>query len=244
MIRDMHPRTGRERKAGAMAGFHGRRLIMAAMMAFGMVLGVGGASAQAPKGLDAPAAVSTETKATRSKLDSFKLDLDQKELALQGRELSDPDLQRLRQGIDPVAESIRHLIDDLGPKLDASKARLEQLGPKPKEGQPDESADVSKDRAEREGAVAELDETQRLGRALLVQAEQLSTQIVDRRRAAFTRALFEQSSGILSPTLWFDVAQALPRVIKSQTTVLADAVEFLRRQATPGALLLVGLALG
>ena len=86
----------------------------------------------------------------------------QKELALNGRDLSDAELQRLRQGIDPITESLRALIGDLAPKLEAAKARLEQLGPKPKEDDPDESADVARDRAERESAVAELDETQRL----------------------------------------------------------------------------------
>ena len=92
-------------------------------------------------------------------------------------------------------------------------------GPKPKEGQPEESADVASDRAEREAAVAELDETQRLGRALLVQAEQLATQIGDRRRAGFTRALFEQSDGLLSPDLWMSVVQAIPRELRAQRTV-------------------------
>jgi small-conductance mechanosensitive channel len=226
-----------------MTGFYGRRLLMAAMVVLGAALGGGVSTAQPAKAPEA-AAVSADTRAVRAKLDAFKTDLDQKELALQGRDFTDADLQRLRQGVDPVAESIRQVVDDLGPKLEASKARLEQLGPKPKEGQTEESADVAKERSERELAVAELDETQRLGRTLLVQAEQITTQIVDRRRAVFTRALFQQSAGLLSPTLWLDVAQALPRELAAQRTVLTDAFEYLRRNATAGALLLVGLALG
>jgi potassium-dependent mechanosensitive channel len=228
-----------------MTSFHGRRLLMAAMVVLGTALGACVGSAQGLKATaDSSVVVSSDTKAIRTKLDAFKTELDQKENALGGREFSDADLQRLKHGIEPVAESIRSVIDELGPKLDASKARLDQLGPKPKDGQPDESADVAKERAEREAAVAELDETQRLGRTLLLQAEQITTQIVDRRRAVFTRALFEQSAGLLSPTLWFDVVQALPRELLVQRTVLMDAFEYLRRNATPGALLLVGLALG
>ena len=117
----------------------------------------------------------------------------------------DADLQNIRLQIEPILTEIRTVIDEQAPKLEASRQRLSQLGPKPEKGQPEESADVAKDRAEREAAVAELDETQRLGRALLVQAEQLSTQIGDLRRAGFTRALFEQSDGILSPSLWMNV---------------------------------------
>src|SRR5947209_1253469 len=48
-------------------------------------------------------------RAMRPKLDAFKLDLDQREAALNRRDLSDAELQGLRQGIDPIAESLRAL---------------------------------------------------------------------------------------------------------------------------------------
>src|SRR5215218_2181463 len=102
-----------------------------------------------------PPPLSPETKALRSKLEASKLDLDQKEAALNRRELSDAELQAMRQGIDPIAESLRALVADLTPKRDAAKARLDQLGPKPKEDDPDEGADVAHDRAEREAAAGE-----------------------------------------------------------------------------------------
>ena len=57
------------------------------------------AQTQAPApaaAVPAPAAVSAETKAARAKLDAFKADLDQKEAALQGRDLSEADLQNMR----------------------------------------------------------------------------------------------------------------------------------------------------
>jgi small-conductance mechanosensitive channel len=83
-----------------------------------------------------------------------------------------------------------------------------------------------------------------LGRTLLVQAEQISTQIGDRRRAAFTRALFTQSYGVLSPQLWISVVQAMPRELRAQQIMLSDVAERLSRSATPGVLLLAGLAVG
>ena len=192
----------------------------------------------------APAAVSAETKAARAKLDGFKVDLDQKEAAIQGRTMPDADLQNIRLQIEPILTEIRTVIDEQAPKLEASRQRLSQLGPKPEKGQPEESADVAKDRAEREAAVAELDETQRLGRALLVQAEQLNTQIGDLRRAGFTRSLFEQSDGILSPSLWMNVVSAVPRELRALGIVLGDALEQLRRSTSLGVLLLLGLAIG
>jgi len=76
-----------------------------------------------------PPPLSPETRALRSKLDASKLDLDQREAALNRRDLSDAELQAMRQGLDPIAESLRALIDDLAPKLEVAKARLDQLGP-------------------------------------------------------------------------------------------------------------------
>lgn len=201
--------------------------------------------AQAAPVIDGPSAVvSSETKAVRAKLDGYKAELDQKELTLQGRALSDVELKRLRDQLEPLALNINQVIDQQTPRLEASRARLNQLGPKPKEGQPEESPDVARDRIERESAVAELGETQRLARALLVQADQLDTQISDLLRAAFAKSLFEQSDGILSPTLWLEVAHAVPHELRAQRLTLSDTIAHIQRTATIGALLFVGLALG
>ena len=100
------------------------------------------AQVPAPAATPAPSA---DVKAARIRLDGYKGDLDQKERSLE-RDLSDADLQRLRQQTDPIADSIRGLLDELSPRLEAGRARLEQLGPKPKEGLPEESADVARER--------------------------------------------------------------------------------------------------
>ena len=48
--------------------------------------------------------------------------------------------------IEPIIAEIRTVIEEQAPKLEASKQRLSQLGPKPDKGQPEESADVARDR--------------------------------------------------------------------------------------------------
>ncbi|MBB4040593.1 small-conductance mechanosensitive channel [Microvirga flocculans] len=234
-----------------------KRLLQAAMIVLSVAAGSPSQAQQAPAAPDpqaqvqapsqpqaAPPVISSETKAARAKLDGFKADLDQKEAAIQARTMSDGDLQAIRQQIEPILSEIRNVISEQAPRLEASKQRLSQLGPKPDKGQPEESADVARDRAEREAAVAELDETQRLGRTLLVQAEQLSAQIGDMRRAGFTRALFEQSDGLFSPDLWMSVVQAIPRELRALGIIAEDAFDQLRRRATLGVLLLLGLAVG
>src|SRR3954469_23840246 len=128
-----------------MTGTTTRQLLRAAMMALSLAMGAGvqAQPAQPPhvQGPAAPAqpaaqpndgpgtAVSAETKAARAKLDGYKAELDQKELSLQGRALSDTDLQGLRDQIEPLAQNISEIIDQQAPRLEASRARLTQLGP-------------------------------------------------------------------------------------------------------------------
>jgi potassium efflux system protein len=157
--------------------------------------------------------------------------------------LSDDDLQALRQRIDPVSERLRLILAEIDPKLEAAKARLDQLGPKPKDGTT-EGPEVARDRAEREAAVAALDENQRLARTLLLQSEQLTTQISDRRRAAFTGALFARSYGLLSPDLWLSTVAAFPRDLRALRVVAQDWWDRFEGRSSAGTLTLLGLAFG
>ncbi|MFE1598463.1 DUF3772 domain-containing protein [Methylobacterium sp. ID0610] len=197
-------------------------------------------AAPAPK--PQPTPISEQIKQIRAQLDQEKADLDQREQALTHQNLNKDDLALLRDGIDPVAERLRHVIDSLGPRLEAAKERLNQLGPKPKEGA--EAPDVAQERAQREGGVAEIDETMRLARSLLVQSEQITDQISNRRRTAFTRALFERTDGLLSPNLYARAASSLPRDVKAAETALDDIVRQVQRSGTPLRLLVVALAIG
>src|SRR4051812_15304737 len=120
-----------------------RRLLAAALMVLcaGSVVAQTAPAATPPR-VSAPAtvapeaepvrAVSPETKAARAKLEGFKKDLSQTEGAPQPRRHTDADLIRTRLQIDPIIESIRALIAEQAPRLDAGKALLDQLGQKPK----------------------------------------------------------------------------------------------------------------
>ncbi|MBX9933316.1 MAG: DUF3772 domain-containing protein [Methylobacterium sp.] len=186
--------------------------------------------------------VSEMIKAVRARLENAKRDLDSREKAISGREVGAGDLVRARDGLDDVADQIRRVIDLLAPRLDAARERLNQLGPKPKEGE--EGEDVAKERTEREHAVAEIDETQRLAKSLLVQSDQILDQISNRRRAAFTRGLLERSSPLVSVDLWSRAAADLPRDFKALQSALSDFFDLYARNGTLPNLLFVGIALG
>jgi small-conductance mechanosensitive channel len=166
-------------------------------------LGVTGAPAQPP-----PPAADASTDPPRARIDAFRADLDQAETTLASRDLSDADLQRMRERVDPALVTLRDMLNNLAPKADALKARLDQLGPKPDDKAPPESADVARERDEAAEGICRGDGDAAHRPLLQVQAEQLTTTIADRRRALFASQLFERSSGLLSPDLWRAVARS------------------------------------
>lgn len=176
------------------------------------------AGAQTQPLADRPAPVQTPAE-IGAKLDGSRTDLNEIEAALQQPALADTDLQRLRARIDPMMENGRVIIDALKPRIDAARARLEQLGPKP--AQP-ESGDIGRDRAERERALADLEDVQKRARAQLVEAEQQSTAISDRRRVFFTRSLFQRDSSLFAPDLWVATVQGLPDDLANLNRIAAD----------------------
>ena len=177
----------------------------------------------------------------RQKLDAIRIELDQIEAGLGRPGLSDKALQELRRSIEPLADQARTVALDLTPRGDAIRLRLKELGPKPGEKDPPESADVTREREDRQASLADVDETVRLARALIVQAEQLEKSIADMRRSLFTDRLFETSESILSPTLWLEIARGLPDDAKALSLVTSDAVDRAVSRLTPrGALFVLG----
>ncbi len=200
-------------------------------------------AAPAPAPPAEPRPESEQTRQIRAELDRIRLDFEQREAALRGRELSDGELQGLRGGVDGLIDRARVLVDEAAPPLEAARARLQQLGDKPEEGAPPESPELQADRRAREAAVAEFDETQRIGRAVMLQGQQVVAQISDRRRTLFARSLFRQSQSLASPGLWYDVARVMPRELTALNRVFTDWGERIAREATAPALALLALAM-
>lgn len=186
--------------------------------------------------------VSDLIKGIRDRLETDKQDLDAREKVLSGRDVPPGDLQRARDGIDAVADRIRAIIAGTTPRLEAARERLNQLGPKPKEGE--EGEDVANERTEREHAVTEIDETQRLAKSLLVQSDQIVDQVSNRRRAAFTRGLFERSSPLVSTELWGRFVADIPRDLVAIQSALGDSTYLFARNGTLPNLLVLGIAFG
>jgi small-conductance mechanosensitive channel len=182
-------------------------------------------------------------KAARSRLDAAKLVLDQIESGLARSDLRDRDLLDLRARIDGPRDEAQGVVSRLQPVAGAVKARLDQLGPKPADGAAAESADIAQERTDRERQLADLNDTIRIGGALLVQADQIAGRITERRRAIFASTVFRRSSSLLSPDLWIAVVRGIPHDVMALRTIGGDWIGSLGDRLASGRIAALVLAL-
>lgn len=161
--------------------------------------------AQAPATAPAPAPA-----LTGAELDKSAAALKQVEISLERRDLTDADLQALRQQIGPIGDALNSAIERLAPRLAEIKARLDQLGPAPDDKAPPENPTVTEERAAQQKSYSDADELSKRAGLLAVRADQIAANIAARRRALFTSSLFQQATSIANAALWFEVWREAP----------------------------------
>ncbi len=218
-----------------------RRLLAAAVLLTAFALPIMGHVPYALAQQAAPAATAMDAKAIRAKLDNFRADLDWREKSLLTGTKSDEQLSRLREETEAIGHHLRTILSDLDPRIAALKQRLAQLGQKPAEGAPEESPDVASERTEREAAVAELGELQKIANSLLVQADQLSATLAEQRRTLFTQSILKRSHSILSPGLWQEVIETLPEDLEETHSLIVDWANVIQRNWTYRTIPVLGL---
>lgn len=195
--------------------------------------------------LFATAAMAQSQGDIRTRLDQVRAELMRIDEGV-NREGADERLLRgLRGQLEPLVERLNEIIASETPRLEGVRSRLEQLGPRPDPAKNQtESADVTRERGEQEKLQGEIDEVIRLARSLLVQADQLSAAIGDKRRALLTRALMERTQSIVSPWLWADVIRILPLELRAFRTILVDWLDLIvvRMDGNRGLILAAALA--
>jgi potassium-dependent mechanosensitive channel len=165
--------------------------------------------------------------------DAHPLDLDQTraalssvEAALRDKNISDADLQALKGQNDALALALQGAIADLTPRLAASAKRLAELTPKSGETAP--TTDVAAKELESEKKRHDtLDANLRAARAMLLQADDLSTRISAARRQLFARQTFARSSSILNPELWAAVWREVPIDIEVMRSLIGNWLDAL-----------------
>ena len=173
----------------------------------------------------------TETMpATRPQVEAFKLELNQIEIGLERRQLTEAVLNSSRQRLEEISAVLRKFSDELSPRAEALRSRLKELGPEPDAKATPETAEIAKERAERDKALKDVDELLKLTRAASLQTAQLIDAIVEKRREAFQRHLFERSSSILAPGLWMNVVMGLPKDMMAFVIMTTDTMTLIIEQ--------------
>jgi potassium efflux system protein len=159
-----------------------------------LLTGLGRASAQETHRLD---------------LDQTRATLTATETELRDKNLDDTGLQALRTQSDALALELQGAIAKLTPRLADSAKRLDELTPK--SGQPAPTTDVAaKDLENEKQRHDRLDANLRAARAMLLEANDVSTRISAARRQLFATRTFARSSSVLNPQLWAAVGRELP----------------------------------
>jgi len=145
----------------------------------------------------------------RLNLEETRATLTAAETALRDKSLDDAGLQDLRGQADTLALALQGAIAGLTPRLAASAKRLDELTPK--SGQPPPATDVAaKDLDNEKQRHDRLDANLRAARAMLLEADDLSTRISTARRQLFAQRTFARSSSVFDPRLWRAVGRELP----------------------------------
>jgi potassium efflux system protein len=173
----------------------------------------------------AAARAETPEDAQAHTLDEIVANLQRIDSSLQQHDLTDHDLQYLRDQISPLGAEIASVISHLTPRLAAVDARLEQLGPAPDPKAPPEDPHVTADRAEQQKTHDVIDALLKRGKLLAVQIDQNAAQISARRQTLFTRSLFERSPSLASPDLWYRLAMEAPRDLQSLRDLVLNWAE-------------------
>ena len=176
-------------------------------------------------GVIAPATAQTPPHG-RMDIEAMNRELGLIESQLERQVQHDTILTRLRGRLEPIAREAQAILERELPRLDGINARLSQIGPKPDDKAPAESAEVKRARDEQDAQKKEADELIRVARLLLVRHDQLQIVIADQRRTLFRQATLQRTQSIISPQLWVNVVQAVPAAISS----FFASVDFRARQ--------------
>lgn len=175
-------------------------------------------------------------------IDGARAELDRIEARLTDQNLSDDDLAALRQRIEPMTTALGTAVSQLAPQLAAADARLAQIGAKPKDGEPAESAEVSKERDAQTAQRQQIDDAIKRGKLLQVEVSQVGDQITERRRALLANRLFVQARSLLDPWLWTDVVGEAPRDAASIGALGGEISAQVSRNLRPTAIATVAAA--
>jgi potassium efflux system protein len=177
-------------------------------------------AAPTPTGTGAGTGVALDPVA-EARLATWRATLDQVTAALARTDLDDTALERLRLETGVVRDDAAATTLDLAPRIKSAEVRLGQLA-QPQDAEGVESDLVRRDRELESRSLAALRAIEQQAQVQRLRAEELTAQIIERRRALFAERLFERRVSVLDPVLWVTVAAEFPRAATSARLLVED----------------------
>jgi potassium efflux system protein len=142
-------------------------------------------------------------------IESIKARLEPIEVAVRGGgALSVRALFDLGRAVAPLRDELKVQISTLEPRVARVETRLQQLGPAPAKDAPPEAASIASERAALIQHLSELDAPLKQARLLAVRADQISSQLTERRRSTYAQLLLVRTPSALDPSFWGEFAKA------------------------------------
>ena len=162
-------------------------------------------------------------------IESIKARIEPIEAAVRAGGLSVRALFELGRAVAPLREELKIQIGNLEPRVGRAETRLRQLGPAPAKDSPPEPASIAAERVQLAQRHAELDAALKQARLAALRADQLSSQIAERRRSTYTHQLLERTPSALDPSFWIEFAKAMPDEARRFGTLLESWKEYVMR---------------
>ena len=144
------------------------------------------------------------------------------------------ELTQLSAAIQPLITETQAMVDRLTPRVTAMKTRLDQLGTKPEKA---ESPEITQERATLEKSFSDNDGLYKRAKVLALKAQQLASYLAKRQRTLFTHSLFQRSTSLLNPPLWFTVVRETPANIADTSRAFHDWLDGFNGSVTGGKLI-------
>lgn len=161
--------------------------------------------AQSQKPVDEQTASKADPKSLTSiddKLGQWRGILQTAEQAIDREGVNDSDLERHVSDAQKVQLDALAAQQELEPLVAQIKNRLDELGPAPKEGEPAESEEIAKSRADLEAVYSILDGQLKASRLIGIRADQIQQKVASERRTRFVREITRFSQSPFEPAFW------------------------------------------
>ncbi|MFK5980773.1 MAG: DUF3772 domain-containing protein [Rhizobiaceae bacterium] len=167
------------------------------------------------------------------------------EQALKRDNLTDAQFEVFDVDMAKIISDAQAMILGLMPDYDYSKRRIDELGLRPKEGEPSETEEIASLRMNIEAAFSKVDGQIKDAKQIIVRASRLRSNALVQRRAEFVESITTESESILEPKFWTEFAAGFQGLGKSFRLLIKDsfAVITKRLASSPSKMFLLALSL-